>query len=65
MKLSVGGLDIEFNHGKGETDDHTWAWVPKTKTLVTGDLVLWVFQMQGIRRRCSGTLLNGQMHYGK
>ena len=47
MKLSVGGLDIEFNHGKGETDDHTWAWVPKTKTLVTGDLVLWVFPNAG------------------
>ena len=47
MKLSVGGLNIEFNHGKGETDDHTWAWVPKAKTLVTGDLVLWVFPNAG------------------
>lgn len=47
MKLSVGDLDIEFNHGKGETDDHTWAWIPQAKTLVTGDLVLWVFPNAG------------------
>ncbi len=47
MKLSVGGLNIEFNHGKGETDDHTWAWIPSQKTLVTGDLVIWVFPNAG------------------
>ena len=47
MTLSVGGLDIEFKHGKGETDDHTWAWIPSKKTLVTGDLVIWVFPNAG------------------
>lgn len=47
MKLSVGSLDIEFMHGKGETDDHTWAWIPSQKTLVTGDLVIWVFPNAG------------------
>ena len=31
MKLSVGGLDIEFNHGKGETDDHTGHGCQKLK----------------------------------
>ncbi|MEE2683383.1 MAG: alkyl sulfatase dimerization domain-containing protein [Actinomycetota bacterium] len=47
MSLSVGGIDIEFKHGKGETDDHTWAWIPSRKTLVTGDLVIWVFPNAG------------------
>ena len=47
MKLSVGNLDIQFNHGKGETDDHTWAWIPQSRTLITGDLVLWVFPNAG------------------
>ncbi len=47
MSLKVGGLEMEFHHGKGETDDHTWAWVPSKKTLVTGDLVIWVFPNAG------------------
>ena len=38
---------IELRHAKGETDDHTWAWIPDKKTLVTGDLVLWVFPNAG------------------
>ena len=47
MSLKVGGLEMEFHHGKGETDDHTWAWIPSKKTLVTGDLVIWVFPNAG------------------
>ena len=47
MTISPGGLDIELRHAKGETDDHTWAWIPDKKTLVTGDLVLWVFPNAG------------------
>ena len=47
MSLKVGGLEMEFHHGKGETDDHTWAWIPSKKALVTGDLVIWVFPNAG------------------
>ncbi len=47
LTISPGGLDIELRHAKGETDDHTWAWIPEHKTLVTGDLVLWVFPNAG------------------
>ena len=47
MTLRVGELEMEFHHGKGETDDHTWAWIPSRKTLVTGDFVIWVFPNAG------------------
>ena len=45
--LSVGGLDFELHHDKGETDDHTWAWVPSHRAICAGDLVVWVFPNAG------------------
>jgi len=41
LALSIGGIELELHHAKGETDDHTWVWLPKTKTLCTGDLFIW------------------------
>ncbi|MGE5202197.1 MAG: alkyl sulfatase dimerization domain-containing protein, partial [Acidobacteriota bacterium] len=41
LELSVGGTRFELHHAKGETDDHTWVWLPATKTLCTGDLFIW------------------------
>ncbi|WP_420435838.1 alkyl sulfatase dimerization domain-containing protein [Candidatus Poriferisodalis sp.] len=45
--LSVGGLDFELHHDKGETDDHTWAWMPSHRAICPGDLVVWVFPNAG------------------
>jgi alkyl sulfatase BDS1-like metallo-beta-lactamase superfamily hydrolase len=39
--LEVGGVRFELHHGKGETDDHTWTWLPDRKVLSTGDLFIW------------------------
>lgn len=39
---TVGGIEIELHHDKGETDDHTWAWLPSHRALCTGDLFIWV-----------------------
>jgi alkyl sulfatase BDS1-like metallo-beta-lactamase superfamily hydrolase len=39
--LEVGGERIELHHGRGETDDHTWAWLPARRVLCTGDLFIW------------------------
>jgi alkyl sulfatase BDS1-like metallo-beta-lactamase superfamily hydrolase len=47
MELSVGGLDIVLHHDKGETDDHTWAWIPAHRAVAVGDFVLWVFPNAG------------------
>jgi alkyl sulfatase BDS1-like metallo-beta-lactamase superfamily hydrolase len=41
MRLHVGGVGVELHHARGETDDHTWAWVPSKKLLCTGDLFMW------------------------
>jgi alkyl sulfatase BDS1-like metallo-beta-lactamase superfamily hydrolase len=41
LDLTVGGIGIELHHDKGETDDHTWAWIPSRRTLCTGDLFIW------------------------
>jgi alkyl sulfatase BDS1-like metallo-beta-lactamase superfamily hydrolase len=39
--LEVGGERFELNHAKGETDDHTWTWVPGRGVLCCGDLFIW------------------------
>jgi alkyl sulfatase BDS1-like metallo-beta-lactamase superfamily hydrolase len=39
--VEVGGERFELHHGKGETDDHTWVWIPGRRTLCTGDLFIW------------------------
>jgi alkyl sulfatase BDS1-like metallo-beta-lactamase superfamily hydrolase len=41
LSLDVGGTRIELRHARGETDDHTWVWVPSAKVLCTGDLFIW------------------------
>ena len=41
LDLEVGGLTLELHHDKGETDDHTWVWVPERGVLCTGDLFIW------------------------
>lgn len=41
LALTVGGLRFELSHDRGETDDHTWVWVPERRVLCTGDLFIW------------------------
>ena len=47
MDLSVGGLDMQLHHAIGETDDHTWAWLPKHKAICAGDFFIWNFPNAG------------------
>jgi glyoxylase-like metal-dependent hydrolase (beta-lactamase superfamily II) len=37
LELVIGGERLVLHHGKGETDDHTWVWVPGRKVLASGD----------------------------
>ncbi|HET6950754.1 MAG TPA: alkyl sulfatase dimerization domain-containing protein [Acidimicrobiales bacterium] len=39
--VEIGGERFELHHGKGETDDHTWVWVPGRRVLCTGDMFIW------------------------
>jgi alkyl sulfatase BDS1-like metallo-beta-lactamase superfamily hydrolase len=41
LELEVGGERFELHHAKGETDDHTWTWVPGRRILCPGDLFIW------------------------
>ena len=45
--LRVGNLLIELRHGRGETDDHLWAWLPEHRAICVGDFVTWVFPNAG------------------
>jgi alkyl sulfatase BDS1-like metallo-beta-lactamase superfamily hydrolase len=40
---TVGDVDLEFNACLGETDDHTWTWIPKHKMIAAGDQFIWNF----------------------
>ncbi|ETR76200.1 beta-lactamase [Afipia sp. P52-10] len=47
FKITVGGVTFELNHGMGETDDHTWTWIPHRKVIVSGDFVIWAVPNSG------------------
>jgi alkyl sulfatase BDS1-like metallo-beta-lactamase superfamily hydrolase len=39
--FEVGGTLVELHHARGETDDHTWTWIPERKVLGCGDFFIW------------------------
>ncbi|MCP4004282.1 MAG: MBL fold metallo-hydrolase [bacterium] len=41
LDLSLGNTEVRLFHTRGETDDHTWAWLPQQRVLCTGDLFIW------------------------
>ena len=36
----LGDLPLECRHGLGETDDHTWVWLPGLRVIVGGDFIV-------------------------
>ncbi|MCJ7491484.1 MAG: MBL fold metallo-hydrolase [Dehalococcoidia bacterium] len=55
--LTVGDTSFELYHARGETDDHTWVWVPQRKVLCSGDLIIWAVPNAGnpqkVQRYCA------------
>ncbi len=47
QRLEVGGTAFELHHGRGETDDHTWTWVPSARAVCCGDFLIWNFPNAG------------------
>ncbi|MEE4299175.1 MAG: alkyl sulfatase dimerization domain-containing protein [Pseudomonadales bacterium] len=47
LELDVGGLAIELRHARGETDDHSWAWIPEHRAICAGDFFIWNFPNAG------------------
>ena len=41
LDLRVGGQELRLVHARGETDDHTWVFLPESRVLCTGDLFIW------------------------
>jgi alkyl sulfatase BDS1-like metallo-beta-lactamase superfamily hydrolase len=51
LSFAVGGTQIELAHGRGETDDATFVWLPETRVLLSGDFVIWAFPNAGNPRK--------------
>lgn len=47
LALNIGGVDIELHHGRGETDDHTWSWIPSRQAIACGDFLIWNYPNAG------------------
>ena len=45
--LEVGGLELHLHHARGETDDHTWTWIPEHRAITSGDFLIWNFPNAG------------------
>ncbi|MBI5287498.1 MAG: MBL fold metallo-hydrolase [Chloroflexi bacterium] len=56
MTFRSGNLTFELRHGRGETDDATWTWIPEKKILAPGDLFIWAAPIacnpQKVQRFC-------------
>jgi alkyl sulfatase BDS1-like metallo-beta-lactamase superfamily hydrolase len=47
LTVQAGSTTIRLVHARGETDDHTWAWLPERKVACVGDLFIWNFPNAG------------------
>ena len=41
LDLTIGGVEFVLHHGLGETDDHTFVFLPQERVRYTGDLFIW------------------------
>jgi alkyl sulfatase BDS1-like metallo-beta-lactamase superfamily hydrolase len=51
LSLTIGSERLELFHGRGETDDATFVWLPARRVLVSGDFVIWKFPNAGNPRK--------------
>lgn len=40
--FEIGDESFELYHGRGETDDQTWTWLPERRVICCGDFFMWV-----------------------
>jgi alkyl sulfatase BDS1-like metallo-beta-lactamase superfamily hydrolase len=56
LTLRIGEYTFELRHGRGETDDATWTWIPERRILAPGDLFIWASPNAGnpqkVQRYC-------------
>jgi alkyl sulfatase BDS1-like metallo-beta-lactamase superfamily hydrolase len=51
LSLTIGEEQLELFHGRGETDDATFVWLPQRRVLASGDFVIWMFPNAGNPRK--------------
>ncbi len=51
LSLVIGGERIQLFHGRGETDDASYVWLPRSRVLASGDFVIWMFPNAGNPRK--------------
>lgn len=51
LALTIGGERFELFHGRGETDDATFIWLPDQRVLASGDFLIWMFPNAGNPRK--------------
>jgi glyoxylase-like metal-dependent hydrolase (beta-lactamase superfamily II) len=47
LTFGRGDLTFELRHGRGETEDATWTWIPERSFLFPGDLFIWAVPNAG------------------
>lgn len=47
LTFRLGDCTFELHHGRGETDDATWTWVPERRLLHPGDLFIYAVPNAG------------------
>lgn len=47
LVVSRGDLHFELHHGRGETDDATWTWIPELRLVHPGDLFIYAVPNAG------------------
>jgi len=47
LTFKRGSLTFCLHHGRGETDDHTWTWIPERRILAPGDLFIYAVPNAG------------------
>lgn len=57
LDLRIGGVEVQLHHGRGETDDHTWVFIPSERVIYTGDFFIWATPNAGnpqkVQRYCA------------
>jgi alkyl sulfatase BDS1-like metallo-beta-lactamase superfamily hydrolase len=41
LTVAAGSIKLECHHGRGETDDACWVYIPQRKVLCSGDFIIW------------------------
>ena len=62
---SCGGLTFELQHARGETDDHTWVWVPERRCSAPATSSSGRRPTRATRRRSSATRASGRRRCGR